>query len=175
MKHQWTFVLATIALGVFATAGVAFAQGKSSGKSKKSDTAEKADDEGESASEEASARSAAAGEGPATKGGMKVLKAKTASGGVEDREPVDVTSSFSKGDEVTVWMAVRNPESSSNVTLVWKAGDAEISKMDLNVGKSWRWRTWGRIKVLHTGDWSVEIQGPDGKTLETVEFSVSES
>lgn len=107
-------------------------------------------------------------------GGLKVVDAKTAAGGVKDREPQDVTSSFSKGDKVTVWMAVQNPEEKQTVKLVWKRDGAKAASLDLDVGKSWKWRTWGRIKATQPGDWTAEIKGPDGETLKTVEFTVNE-
>lgn len=143
------------------------AKSKENAKSKgKAKAQEKASDR---AKEKANKKSAVTADGE-----MKIVDAKAASG-VEDREPTGVSDTFSAGDEVTIWMAVRNPKEASEVELVWKRDDAKVSSMNLEVGKSWKWRTWGRIKVQNSGDWSVEIRNPDGETLETVEFSVDGS
>lgn len=149
LRTKLVCVLATI--GLIAAAGPAFAQ----------------DDSAEESSE-------ASGSSATADGKLKIKDAKAASDGVEDREPQGVTSSFSKGDQVTVWMAVQNPEKKQTLELVWKRDGAKAGSVDLDVGKSWKWRTWGRITVNNPGDWTAEIKGPDGETLETVEFSVSE-
>ena len=109
----------------------------------------------------------------ASNGTIELLEAKTAAG-VEDREAVDEGDSFSVGDSVTVWMAFRNPENAQEVEVAWKAGDAEVHTFSLNVGESWRWRTWASLAVSRAGDWTVEIRDSNGTTLDTVSFTVSE-
>lgn len=104
-------------------------------------------------------------------GGLQVVEAKAA-GGVTDREAVDESSSFSAGDQVTIWAAIRNTESPGDIKMVWFANDKEVATIDIEVGQSWRWRTWSKSKVW-AGDWKVEIQDGSGTVLETVEFSVS--
>lgn len=150
MRLRPTVLCIVSAIGVIATASPVVAQNDSSSDANGSD-------------------SESAAEGP-----LKILDAKAASGGVADREPVDVGSSFSTGDKITIWMAVRNSERKETLELVWKRAGVKVASVDLEVEKSWRWRTWGRIEVATPGDWTAEINGPDGETLETVEFSVSE-
>jgi len=109
----------------------------------------------------------------ASAAGLQVVEAKAA-GGVTDREAVDAASSFAPGDEVTVWAAIRNTDSARDIKMVWFANNKEVSSLDIEVGKSWRWRTWMKSKVW-AGDWKVEIQDGSGTVLETVEFSVKAS
>lgn len=91
---------------------------------------------------------------------------------VEDREAVDTSSSFSAGDKVTVWLSVKNPEQERKVNLVFYRNDAEAGNIELDVGKSYRWRTWGRRTVGSAGDWKVDVQDEEGNSLETLEFTV---
>lgn len=107
-------------------------------------------------------------------GDVEVLEAKTA-GDVEDREAIDVSTSFTQGDRVTVWMAIKNSESPTHVDVVWKSDGSEVHALKLDVGESTRWRTWANMTVHQSGDWSVEIRSPDGQVLKTVDFTVSES
>lgn len=111
------------------------------------------------------ARSSATGAG-----GLQVVEAKAA-GGVTEREAVDESSTFSAGDQVTIWAAIRNTESAGDIKMVWFANDKEVTTVDIEIGQSWRWRTWSKSKVW-AGDWKVEIQDGSGTVLETVEFSV---
>lgn len=91
---------------------------------------------------------------------------------VEDREAVDTSSSFSAGDKVTVWLSVKNPKQERKVNLVFYRNDAEAGNIELDVGKSYRWRTWARRTVGSAGDWKVDVQDEDGNSLETLEFTV---
>ncbi len=133
----------------------------------------------EDGDDEASDTQEAPAEAPATtsasaSGDLAVVDAKAAKG-VEDREAVDATDSFSTGDTVTIWMAFRNPSAESAAEVVWRAGDAEVHTFSMDIGKSYRWRTWAQLKVSRTGDWNVEIRDSSGNTLETVSFTVSDS
>lgn len=104
---------------------------------------------------------------------LKVVESKAA-GGVTDRDPVDEASSFDAGDQVTIWAAIRNTTSPEDIKMVWFANGTEVTSVDIEVGKSWRWRTWSKSKVW-AGDWKVEIQDSSGSVLDTVEFSVKEA
>ena len=161
MKTRIVVVLSFFALAVAFPATVAFAQGKKGGSKKAKSNEKKKGQTGKSDS-------------GASNSDMKIVDAKAA-GGVKEREPVDVSESFSVDDKVTIWMAVRNPKGKSKVKVVWFKDDVELNTVDINVGKSWRWRTWARRTVPRTGDWKVEIRDEDGNTLETVEFAVDES
>jgi Ni/Co efflux regulator RcnB len=103
---------------------------------------------------------------------VSIIDAKTTTD-VEEREAVGTSSSFNKGDKVTVWLAVKNPEQAQKVNLVFFRNDAEAGTIELDVGKSYRWRTWGRRTVGSAGDWKVDVQDEDGTSLKTLEFTVN--
>jgi hypothetical protein len=58
--------------------------------------------------------------------------------------------------------------------MVWKHEGVEKGVVELNVGKSPRWRTWSRrqMRTRDTGRWSVEVRSADGSILDTVDFEV---
>lgn len=130
---------------------------------------------GEEAAEEAAEESTTASStATATaSGGAQVIEARTASG-VEEREPVDVSDTFSANDTVTLWMAVRSAEGPTNLDVVWSVNGNEIHTYNIEVGQSWRWRTWAQMRVARAGDWNVEIRDGNGTALETVAFTVTE-
>ncbi|MFW5968327.1 MAG: hypothetical protein ACOCV2_12455, partial [Persicimonas sp.] len=66
---------------------------------------------------------------------------KTASD-VEDREAKGESDSFDKEDKVLIWMSFKNPEGEKKAKLIWKYDGNEVDEMDIDVGKSYRWRTW---------------------------------
>lgn len=55
----------------------------------------------------------------------------------------------------------------------WYRGGKLMADISLDV-KPGRWRTWSEksIPVGATGEWKVEIVGPDGLVLKTVDFKV---
>jgi hypothetical protein len=108
----------------------------------------------------------------ASNSGISIVDAKTTSE-VKEREPIGASTSFSKGSPVTVWMAVRNPEGPSTVKLVYMKDDKEVATTDVDVGKSWRWRTWATRTISAPGSWKVEIRDEDGASLKTLEFTVN--
>ena len=102
---------------------------------------------------------------------MAVNDAKTTTE-VKDREAVDTSTSFNKGDKVTVWLSVKNPTEPNKVKLVFFRNDAKAGTIELDVGKSYRWRTWARRTVGSAGDWKVDVRDDDGNSLKTLEFTV---
>src|SRR3954471_16444544 len=87
--------------------------------------------------------------------------------------PVDTASSFA-GDVGTVvcWTRVSGATAGSKITHLWIHG-ADSSKVELNVGGS-PWRTYSRktIPAEATGDWTLEVLGPDGAKLATKTFKI---
>jgi hypothetical protein len=82
--------------------------------------------------------------------------------------PVDTASAFG-GDvgQVAAWTRVTGLDAGSKITHLWIHG-ADSSKVELNIGGS-PWRTYSRktIPAGATGDWTVEVLGPDGAKLAT--------
>lgn len=91
---------------------------------------------------------------------------------VEDREATGESESFDKEDKVLIWMSFKNPEGEKQAKLVWKYDGNEVDEMDIDVGKSYRWRTWAKRMVTQEGDWEVEVRDQDDNKLDSVAFTV---
>lgn len=107
----------------------------------------------------------------ASNASISVVDAKTTTK-VEDRDPVDTSDSFNAGDKVTVWLAVKNLGEPHNVEVVFSRDGTESGTIEVEVGKSARWRTWVRRTVGAAGDWKADVQDSDGNSLKTLEFTV---
>ena len=82
--------------------------------------------------------------------------------------PVDTASSFGADvGQVAAWSRVTGLAAGSKITHLWIHG-ADSSKVELNIGGS-PWRTYSRktIPADATGDWTIEVLGPDGAKLAT--------
>jgi len=67
-----------------------------------------------------------------------------------------------------------NPDAETTVTHVWRRGDRLVSRVELGVGRSPKWRTWSRQRTRDdwTGPWSCEVLSPEGERMGLVEFEV---
>ena len=87
--------------------------------------------------------------------------------------PVDTASSFPADvGQVAAWTRVTGLAAGSKITHLWIHG-ADSSRVELNIGGS-PWRTYSRktIPAGATGDWTVEVLGPDGAKLATKTIKV---
>jgi hypothetical protein len=87
--------------------------------------------------------------------------------------PVDTASSFGADvGQIAGWTRVTGVAAGSKITHLWIHG-ADSSKVELNVGGS-PWRTYSRktIPAEATGDWTLEVLGPDGAKLATKTFKI---
>lgn len=93
---------------------------------------------------------------------------------VVDRQAADnvVTVAADVG-EVYCWSRIVGAEGEIEIEHVWYRGDEEMARVLLRVGTA-NWRTWSSKKIEPdwTGDWRVDIVGPDGLVLESVSFTV---
>lgn len=97
--------------------------------------------------------------------------------GVEGREPVSPTSTFTKGeaDRVFAFIEVGNEDrSASAVTVSFFAdGKPERGGVELRVGASPRWRTWAFTRqATEPGIWHVVVRDPKGKELAREKFEI---
>lgn len=86
---------------------------------------------------------------------------------------VDTASSFAADvGQVAGWTRVSGVASGSKITHLWIHG-ADSSKVELNIGGS-PWRTYSRktIPAGATGDWTLEVMGPDGTKLASKTFKI---
>jgi hypothetical protein len=87
--------------------------------------------------------------------------------------PVDTASSFGADvGQVAGWTRVTGVEAGSKITHLWIHG-ADTSRVELNIGGS-PWRTYSRkmIPAEATGDWTLEVLGPDGAKLASKTFKI---
>jgi hypothetical protein len=92
--------------------------------------------------------------------------------GVENRQPVGVTSQFLNPIErVYCFTKIVGAVDTITVEHVWYFGDEEKARVELSV-KSGSWRTWSskRMLVEWSDVWRVDVVSPDGKVLSSSEF-----
>lgn len=93
---------------------------------------------------------------------------------VEDRQPLDdVATVAADVGSVYLWTRIAGAQGEIVVEHVWYWGEDEMARVQLSVAGS-NWRTWSskNIEPSWTGDWRVDIVGPDGTVLESVSFTV---
>ena len=86
---------------------------------------------------------------------------------------VDTASTFDAAvGQVAGWTRVSGLAAGSKITHVWIHG-ADSTKIELNVGGS-PWRTYSRktIPPGATGEWRLEVLGPDGARIGSRTFKV---
>lgn len=92
--------------------------------------------------------------------------------GVEEREPVGLTETFSAADrEGYAYTRLRNLGPPKHVAFVWRHQDTVISRFETTVGTSVHWRTWSNAE-LRPGKWLVQLVSEDGDVLAEVAFMV---
>ncbi len=94
---------------------------------------------------------------------------------VVDREPVDIGNSFeSSVGKLYCFTKIVGAQSPIEISHVWYFGDMERGKVNLSV-KSSNWRTYSskKIQAHETGDWHVDVLGPEGGLLRTLHFKIT--
>ncbi|MGM0576333.1 MAG: DUF2914 domain-containing protein [Myxococcota bacterium] len=97
--------------------------------------------------------------------------------GVRERTPEGVSPTYEEmPDLFYCYTAFDNPDEPVTVTHVWRRGDRVVSRVELEVGVSARWRTWSRqrVKPSWTGTWSCEVLAPGGERLGLARVSAGE-
>lgn len=94
---------------------------------------------------------------------------------LEDKLPVDIRTHYPNVPEILYCYTVfESPDQDTNVTHIWRRGSRLVSRVELEVGKSPKWRTWSkqRTQPHWTGLWSCEVLGPDGRQLGLTVFQI---
>ncbi|MFT7580258.1 MAG: hypothetical protein ACI9MR_001927 [Myxococcota bacterium] len=94
---------------------------------------------------------------------------------IKDRLPQNVTAVYTTMPETLFCYSVfNNPLPSATVTHVWRRGQRLVSRVELEVGKSTKWRTWSRQRTRPkwTGPWSCEVLDPEGRRIGLVTFAI---
>ena len=92
------------------------------------------------------------------------------------RAPDDITANFSTATEhAWAFIKVQNKSVPTHITMLWKHGNRIVSRKQLSVGVSPRWRTWSRLSLRGkpVGQWSVEVHSADGRLLQRIPFELS--
>lgn len=111
----------------------------------------------------------------AATGPVEVADAAIATG-VQERQPVDTLSAVPADiGEVFGWTRVTGFADRGTVVHVWYHDGEEMARVPLRVASP-DWRTWSTKQILPswTGPWRLEVLGPDGETLATLNFTVEE-
>jgi len=91
---------------------------------------------------------------------------------VEDRNPVDVTQSFSVQDsQAWCFAKIYNSTDTATVHFVWYHDSDKHADVVSKVGVSPSWRTYSSVN-LKPGDWRVELVDDQGNKLDEQSFSV---
>jgi len=93
---------------------------------------------------------------------------------VVDREPVDAGNAFEASlGKVYCFTAIIGAHSPTEITHVWYFGDSERARVNLAI-KASSWRTYSskRIQMHEIGDWHVDVLGPEGELLKTLQFEI---
>jgi hypothetical protein len=93
---------------------------------------------------------------------------------VVDREPVDVGDEFETSvNRLFCFTKIIGVQEPIEITHVWYWGEIERARVSVPVGGS-GWRTWSTkaIQAHETGEWHVDVLGPGGELLKTLNFTV---
>ena len=94
--------------------------------------------------------------------------------GIEDREPVGVSETFSADTPIVYcFLEARNIDADTQVTFAWIHNGKEIHSITLPIKAGPRWRTRAE-KTLYglVGNWKVEIRDSEGNVLKDTSFTV---
>jgi hypothetical protein len=92
---------------------------------------------------------------------------------IESGNAVDTASAFDATvGQVAGWTRVSGVAAGSKITHLWIHG-ADTARVELNIGGS-PWRTYSRKTIPQgaTGDWTLEVLGPDGAKLASKTFKI---
>ena len=95
---------------------------------------------------------------------------------VVDREPVDSAESFEAAvGKLFCFTKIVGAQTPIEITHVWYFGDVERGRVTLSVEAA-SWRTWSSkiIQTHEVGPWHVDVLGPDGTVLKTLNFTITQ-
>jgi hypothetical protein len=94
--------------------------------------------------------------------------------GVENRQPIGVASTFPATTEnVYCFVEFKNVPADTQITYVWTLGMNEMARVNQQVKRSWRWRTWSSKAIGGLkGDWKVDVLDGSGNVLKSETFKV---
>jgi hypothetical protein len=104
-----------------------------------------------------------------------LIKEKAICSNVVDLQPVGEGNRFNAavGKLYCFTRIILFQDPPAEITHVWYFGEKERARVTLQV-KSLNWRTYSSKSILpdDIGDWHVDILGPEGKVLSTLQFKI---
>lgn len=94
---------------------------------------------------------------------------------VANRQPIDVGNSFEASvGTLYCFTKIVGGSGATEITHVWYFGDTERARVNLAINSaSWRTYSSKRIQAHEIGGWHVNVLGPGGEVLQTMEFTIS--
>jgi hypothetical protein len=105
---------------------------------------------------------------PAAAQALQVVDSKLGKG-VQNREIVDETTTFSVNEKAYLWLRVTGGPA-DDVTVTWSIGD-HSDAVPLKIGGS-PWRTWSSKTLWKAGEWTATVTDSGGAVLTEVTFTV---
>jgi hypothetical protein len=94
---------------------------------------------------------------------------------IVNRQPIDVGNSFDASVGTLYCLTkITGAYGPTEITHVWYFGDTERARVKLAVNSaSWRTYSSKRIQAHEIGAWHVDVLGPGGDVLQTMEFTIT--
>lgn len=110
---------------------------------------------------------------PSPDPGLTIARMEIA-GGVENREPVDVSVLFPATQErVYCFLEFINVPAETSVNVVWTLGLNEMARVPLTIKPFSKYRTWAYKTIGGMkGDWKVDVIDASGNLLKSAAFKV---
>jgi cytoskeletal protein RodZ len=89
---------------------------------------------------------------------------------VRQRVLVGAGKTLQAGDQAVFWNRILDGAKGDQVTHLWTLNGDPVRSIDLNIGGP-HWRTYSRIKLPKSGNWSVEARDAAGNLLATESFT----
>jgi hypothetical protein len=94
---------------------------------------------------------------------------------VVDRQPLGAGTTFEASvGKLFCFTKITGAQGSTEISHIWYFGDTLKANVTLPVRSS-SWRTYSSKRIMphEIGDWHVDVLGPEGKILKTLEFKVT--
>jgi hypothetical protein len=94
---------------------------------------------------------------------------------VVNRQPIGAGYTFEASvGKLLCFTKITGAQSPTQISHSWYFGDAQRATVTLSV-KSSSWRTYSskRIQPHEIGDWHVDVLGPGGEILQTLQFKIT--
>ncbi len=86
---------------------------------------------------------------------------------VESSNPVAGADQLASAAHVTYWVAVKNANQPTTITLVWKLDGKESGRQSLDIGTSPQWKTWGAHATMGAKSIEVDVLDASGQAIKT--------